>query len=159
MAYTGDPANSNTDAVRLLINDTDVALPFLTDDEITYFLTENNNSVRKASLAAARTILFKLASYVRERTLELEYYGSNFFSQYQEALKLYITNPEFGAISVATPYAGGISRSDIEENISTVDNYTVQVEKSIPVENLNTAVNNDSPFTLNNLPREGVYKI
>lgn len=147
MAYTGDPLNNPSDELRLNIGDTDPVMPLLTDQEVTYFLTRNNDSVRRASVDAAKTILFKLSSYIRERVDVLEYYGSDYFKQYAAALKMYISDPNFStAIQGAMPYAGGISRSDIEANLSNSDNYTVPFENSIPNDNWAYNIHNDSPF-------------
>lgn len=160
MAYTGDPANVPTDAVRLEIGDVNPVLPLLADTEVQYFLDKNNSSIKKAALDAAKTILFKLSKYVRERADIIEYYGSDYFKQYQSALMLYIKDPNFSiALEGATPYAGGISRSDIRNNINNSDNYTTPVEIAIP-NDYSYDVNNDSPFYRNNnLPRDDNYEL
>lgn len=138
--------------VRLEIGDNDPVMPVLNDEEIQYFLDKNEGSVRKASLDAAKTILFKIASFANEVVDVLEYRGSDYFRQYKEALVMYIKNPEFGAVSRAMGYFGGVSISDIQKNISTVDNNIVHVEKSIPVGFDAINLNNTSPFSPDNQP-------
>lgn len=139
--------------VRLEIADNDPVMPTLSDEEIQYFLDKHNGSVRKASLDAAKTILFKIAAFTNEVVDVLEYRGSDYFKQYKEALMLYIKNPEYGAISQAKGYFGGVSLSDIEANMLNSDNNTVKVERAIPVEYTAINLNNESPFRSENLPR------
>jgi hypothetical protein len=144
------------EAVRLEIYDKDEVFPLLSDEEIQYFLDKNEGSIRKASLDAAKSILFRLASYTYERVDILEHKGSDYFLQYQKALEMYIKNPEYGSISKASIYAGGISVSDIQANIQSSDVNYVKVEKSIPVEGQGINVNNDSAFSEVNLSPFGV---
>lgn len=139
--------------VRIEIGDNDPVLPLLTDDEVQYFLDKNGSSIRKASMDAARAILFRLASFTNEEVDVLVYRGSDYFKQYAEALKMYIKNPEYGAVSQAMGYVGGVSISDITNNNLNPDNNYVRVQKAIPVEYNALNVNNDSPFTVESLPR------
>lgn len=161
MAYTGDPSNNTLDAVYLEIGLTDptISINLIDDTEIQYFLDKNSGSVRKASLDAAKSVLFRLSFFIRERADVLEIYGSDYFKQYSSALKTFISNPEYGSISVAMPYAGGISRSDIRANLIDEDTFAIQVEKGIPTEYDAYNVNNTSPFTESNLPRTGNFEI
>lgn len=133
--------------IRLEIGDNDPAMPILADDEVQYFIDKNEGSLRKAALDCAKSILFRLASFGFERVDILEYRGSDYFVQYKQALEMFIKNPEYGSVSNAMGYAGGISVSDIQKNINTIDNNYVKVEKSIPVDQLGFNVNNDSAFT------------
>ena len=140
--------------VRLEIGDTEVVFPLLSDEEYEYFLEKNNDSIRKTCLDAAKTILFKLASMTNEEVDVLSYKGSDYFNQYKQALIMFIKNPEYGSISMASIYAGGISLTDIQDNRLDTDNNYVKVEKSIPVEYSAVNLNNTSPFYVENLPRD-----
>lgn len=53
--YTGDPAGSNRDKVRFLIQDTDSTEPHLQDEEIAYLLSTWGN-VYDAAIAAAEIL-------------------------------------------------------------------------------------------------------
>lgn len=139
-------AFTNIQIVRLEIGDNDPAMPILADDEIQYFIDKNEGSIRKACLDCAKSILFRLAAFTFERVDLLEYRGSDYFAQYKQALEMFIKNPEYGSVSKALIYAGGISISDIQANINEIDVNYVKVEKSIPVDQLGYNVNNDSPF-------------
>lgn len=110
------------------------ASDILSDEEIQYFLDKNKNSIKKASLDSAKTVLFILSQQVHERSgTELELYGNQWFENYMKSLELYINNPNFSiTIDSAKAYAGGISVSDIRSNINNCDNFTVDSDVGIP---------------------------
>lgn len=131
MAVTPDMIN----AVRLETADFDPSLPILSDSEITYFLTKNNESIRKASLDAARVILMKLAQTGDDIVGIISIKGSKIAEQYRLALELYLKSPHLNPIldglgsfadsngTTQNPvYAGGISNSDMLANVSNSDN-------------------------------------
>lgn len=126
MPYSGDPANIITDRVRLLVGDIWSDMELLTDADYEYFLDKYSQNVNRAALDSARTILFKLARLTRERTGDIEVYGSEWFKDYRSALELMLKNPDL-SISVVMPYAGGISKSDMLANDSNCDNTTRDV--------------------------------
>lgn len=97
----------------------------ISDEEIQYFLDKHDGNKKRASLDVAKTLLFVLSRYTHERSgNELEIWNNQWFEQYMQALKLYISNPSFSlAVSAAMPYAGGISKSDMagNDNCDTVN--------------------------------------
>ena len=109
--------------VRYEIADTNISLPFLSDTEYTYFLDKNQESIRRASLDAAKTILFKLSMSAGRKTIDiLSIDTSKSATAYRDALLAYIKNPELnGSLGNITPYAGGISKSDMTLNESDPD--------------------------------------
>jgi hypothetical protein len=114
--------------VRYELADTELSLPILSDDEYAYFLNKNNESIRRASLDAAKTILFKLSMSSSRRTVDiLSIDSSRTASNYREALMAYIKNPDLSnLLGDITPYAGGISKSDMALNEATSDNNYVK---------------------------------
>jgi hypothetical protein len=110
------------------------ASDILSDEELTYFLEKNNNSIRKAGLDAAKTVLFVLSQLLHERSgSELEVWGHTWFENYMQTLKLYLNDPNYSiALNGAKAYAGGISKTDIRNNIDNLDNLALDVEISIP---------------------------
>lgn len=148
---------TNLTKVRIEIGDTENP-PFqiLSDEEILYFLEKNADSVKRASLDCAKTILFKLARLVDERADVLEMFGSQYFRAYKEALMVYLKDQNFSVANACMPYAGGISKTDVQNNIDTSDNIVVSTMKGIPQEgdayNMNTDFftqvqgNRDNPF-------------
>lgn len=106
----------------------------ITPEEIEYFGEKNNYSLRRTCLDVAKTLLFVLSQYVHEKSgPELEIWGHDKFRQYLDALKFYVSDPNFSvAISMAKAYGGGISITDIRDNIENVDNNVVEVDKAYP---------------------------
>ena len=120
MPYTNDPENNPIDAIRLTLADTFDDIELLKDGDYVFFLNKYNGNVRRAAIDAARSILFKLARSTRERIDVLEIHGDQWARQYREALIEMLRNPEL-TISVAMPYAGGISKQDMYENDNNSD--------------------------------------
>ena len=110
------------------------ASDILSDEELTYFLEKNNNSIRKAGLDAAKTVLFVLSQLIHERSgNELEVWGHTWFENYMQTLKLYLNDPNYSiALNGAKAYAGGISKTDIRNNIDNLDKLPVDVDIPIP---------------------------
>lgn len=114
--------------VRYELMDTDPAFPLLSDDEYTYFIDKNNENIRRAMLDAAKSILFKLSMRPDETVDIFSVKGSKAAEQYRLALQMYIKNPEFNpALTLASVYAGGISKSDMQANILNSDNNAVVI--------------------------------
>lgn len=107
MAYTGNPSTNPIDRVRLSVGDIWPDSEILSDEDYQYFLNKNNGNENRATLDAARTILFTLSRYTRERTGDIEVYGGDIFSNYLKALNLILKDPNI-SLSAAIPYAGGI---------------------------------------------------
>lgn len=126
-------ALTNISALKLEIGLVNEASNILSDEEIAYFLEKNNNSIRKAALDAAKTVLFILSTRVHEKIEMLEIWGHTWFENYMKTLQMYINDPNYSiALENAKAYAGGISVSDIRSNINNPDNLVVDVDISIP---------------------------
>jgi len=105
----------------------------LSDEEVQYFLDKNNGSVKRASLDAAKTVLFILSQFTHERVDSLEIWNHTWFENYMKSLQLYLNNPNFSInIDSAKAYAGGISKTDIRSNVDNLDNFTVVTDVGIP---------------------------
>lgn len=115
MPYTGSPATNAVDRIRLNVGDIWADMEWLHDEDYQYFIDKNNGSENRATLDAARTLLFVLTRFTRERTGDIEVYGGDIFNNYFKALQLILKDPNI-AISVAIPYAGGIDRVDMQMN-------------------------------------------
>ena len=129
------------------------AADILTDEELQYFLDKNNGSVKKASLDVAKTVLFILAQFTHEKNDILEVWGHTWFENYMKSLQLYLSNPAYSlAIDSAKAYAGGISVTDIRNNIDNSDNYVLDVDVGIPKdgEAINSTNTNKDVFNPNN---------
>lgn len=120
----------------------------LSDEDYEYFLGKNNNNIILSAQDAAKSIVFFLAQAVREKSDVLELYGDQMFRQYLEALKMFISNAAYSqAVRSASPFAGGISRSDIQANLDNPDNNVVAIERGIPNDQEGVYVNNGNAFT------------
>ena len=114
-----DLSNSAIDRVRLRLGDT--TCPYILDDQtIDYYITKNSNNENQAYKELLTVMLFSLSRLTRERAGDLEIYGSEYFRQYFDSVKLALSNPDLNYI-VAMPYAGGISRNDMLTNQQDVD--------------------------------------
>lgn len=108
--YSGNPGASNLDAVRFMIGDTDSASPQLTNEEITYLLTEHG-TVRAASVAACRGLAAKYSRFADQSTGSISISYSQISASYRTLVR------DIVAGSLVAPYAGGISKRDM----ATVD--------------------------------------
>ena len=114
-----DLTNSAIDRVRLRLGDT--TCPYILDDQtIDYYITKNSNNENRSYRELLTVVLFSLSRLTRERAGDVEVYGSEYFRQYYDAVKLALSNPELNYI-VAMPYSGGISRNDMATNQQDTD--------------------------------------
>ena len=119
MSTNLDLTNSAVDRVRLRLGD--FHCPYILDDQtIDYYITKNANNENQAYKELLTVMLFSLSRLTRERAGDLEIYGSEYFRQYFDSVKLALSNPDLNYI-VAMPFAGGISRSDMATNQQDVD--------------------------------------
>ncbi len=121
MPYSGNPSCVKTDAVRLMVGDIYPDMEILSDSEYDYYLTKNNNNINRSAIDAAWAICFKLSRWTRERTGDIEVYGSEWARNFKAVLLEFIRNPNT-VVSLAMPYAGGISKSDMRANNENADN-------------------------------------
>lgn len=113
--------------VRYELADTDTAFPILSDAEYSYFIDKNFGNVRRSMLDCAKTIMFKLSMRGDETVDIFSIKGSKAAESYRQALLTFIKNPDFNpALTLATAFAGGISKSDMLANNSDLDNNFVQ---------------------------------
>lgn len=121
MAYT------DIQKVRIEVADLDPGFPLLSDDEYSYLLTKNSNSIVRASVDAARIILLKLSQQTDETVSIFSIRGSKAAEQYRLALELYIKNPQLNPLyNNLQGYFGGVSISDMQANNADCDNNIVE---------------------------------
>ena len=118
MSFTDNPLDP-IDRIRLKIGDTDPDHALISSQWYQYYLNMgwSENAV---ALEIARKIL---AQYVnsasRQREGMVEIYGKEQFDSYLSWLKDLVNS---GITSPPLPYAGGISKDDMFQNDSNVDN-------------------------------------
>jgi hypothetical protein len=113
-----DPANNVIDRIRINVGDVDV--PYILEDALyQYFLDSNANDEYKSSVQALEAIVAKYAKYVHEKVDGEEEWGQEAYDNYRKLLDTWKNNPSY--IGAWSPYAGGISKSDLEANRQNSD--------------------------------------
>ena len=132
-------ALTNIQQVRLLVQDNEVGLYILSDDEITFLLERNNNSVDRTSIEAAKIILFKLSQRTDETVDIFSIRGGKAAEQYRLSLQMWLKDPNLNPLlNNIKGYVGGVSKSDMEQNDANSDNnllptsYPISVPSSDP---------------------------
>ena len=87
MAYTNSPSTSAIDRLRLNVGDI-YSVEILDDATYTYYYTKNEQNERRATREIFTVLLFALSRYTRERAGDIEVYGSDYFRNYLDAVKL-----------------------------------------------------------------------
>lgn len=108
-SYSGRPGDSRKDAVRFIVGDTDTSEQLLLDGEIEYLLSEYEDSVIAASIRACEVLAAKFARLMDESVGSVSLTYSQRKKQYIEMRDTLIQRR---AMEDATPFAGGISRTD-----------------------------------------------
>ena len=119
-------ALSAIESVRLLVADNEPGLYMVSDEEIYFFLTRNNNNVDRAALETAKVILLKL-SIRGDSTVDIfSIKGSKAASEYRLALQLFLKDAALNPIlKTVQGWVGGVSKSEMEANDANSDNFTV----------------------------------
>lgn len=114
--------------VRYEVQDITPGLYILDDSTIEYFLQKHQGNVPRASLEAARAILFRLAQDSSTEVVDIFTLRSGTSaSEFRQALELYIKNPYLNPLSSNLKgWIGGVSKSEMELNDSNLDNNIVQ---------------------------------
>lgn len=115
--YTADPNNIRLDAMRLLIGDTDSTSPLLQDSECNYFLSLNANTFLAAS-ESCKAISAKFARLADTTVDSVSIKHSQKSKQYAD---LGASLESKAKIVGALPFAGGISRSEMDNNWNDSD--------------------------------------
>jgi len=68
-SYSGDPGSSTRDEVRFLIQDTDTADQLLSDEEITYVITESGGSIYQAAHDAAYAVASQFSRKAQSKSV------------------------------------------------------------------------------------------
>ena len=112
--------------VRLLIQDNTPGLYVISDLEINYLLTRNNNNINRTALEAAKVVLLNL-SMRGDSTVDIfSLKGSKAAEQYRLALQLFIKDPNLNPVMQNVQgYFSGVSKSDMEANDANTDNFLV----------------------------------
>lgn len=119
-------ALTTIEQVRLLIQDNSPGLYLISDEELSFLLERNNDSVNRTSLEAAKIVLLNLSMRGDESVDIFSLKGSKAAEQYRLALQMFIKDPSLNPVyQNLQGYFGGVSKSDMEANDAISDNNTV----------------------------------
>lgn len=125
-SYSGNPANSDLDAVRFLIQDIVVSTKEFEDEEILYLLA-TKGSVRSAAVLALKTLAAKYATAVDKAVGDLRLSLSQKHAHYMAMIAEY----EAEVAMVAIPFAGGISRASKDTYEDDTDRVRPRFTKTV----------------------------
>mgnify|MGYP000101909195 CR=1 FL=1 len=133
-------ALTNIEAVNIMIGNKEgmAFYPLFTDDEITYFLSLNADSVLQTARMASTFAAAQIAGLnTREVYGDVEFWNEA-AKRYIEASKLLISMIDKTAMKNAMPYAAGLTKSDVAKYRTNTDMILVNVVSgelypSIPV--------------------------
>jgi len=101
--------------VRFLIGDTDSTDYAITNDNVSFALTQASDDVYLAASICARALAGKYATYVDTRFESVASDYSQISKQYYAlATRLEAQSKKFGSRGLGVPVAGGLTRSDIQ---------------------------------------------
>lgn len=86
--------------VRLTIGLIGNAYDLLSDDEITHYLTKNNNNIRRTCLDCGKTVLFILAQLTHTKADVLEEWSHDWFNNYYKTLQMYMNDQTLVSLSM-----------------------------------------------------------
>ena len=139
--------------VRLEIGLIGNAYDLFSDEDITHYLSKNNNSIRRTGKELAIKACFILSQLTHTKASELESWDNDWFNNYYKTLQMYLNDPNFSfAITGAMPYAGGISVADIRANVENYDNLVVDVDAGIPTDGDASCTNNTNQQVFKRFP-------
>lgn len=117
--YSGDPATTSRDAVRFLVGDTDTTDQLVSDEEISWVLTQHSG-VRHAAAATCEAIAAKFARQAEMSVDDVSIKAGEKAEHYR-ALAKELRAQAAIAGKVAKPFAGGISIADKDDREADTD--------------------------------------
>lgn len=131
--------------VRMEVQDVEAGLYILPDETYEYILIKNSGSIGRSSIDAARFILMRLSITAIDSVTDcLSIKSSKQVEAYRMALELFIKSPSLNPlINSAGGWAGNVSRSEMQTNNNTLDNYVTDLAKQSDL-----CVYPDNPFSI-----------
>ena len=114
--------------IRYELQDNTPGLYILDDSTLTYFLEKHSESISRATLDAARAMLFQLSQNATSEQVDVfSIKGSQASIEFRQALELYIKNPYLNPLSSNLKgWIGGVSKSEMTLNDANHDNNIIQ---------------------------------
>jgi hypothetical protein len=122
MPYTDAPATVPGDHLRLLIGDT-AAEALLSDNEVAFFLANNDDDPVAGALSAAKALAFRFAQLVDATEGDVSRSYSQKAKAYAELARSLAADVATAAATAVAPivWAGGISQSEVDANAGDGD--------------------------------------
>lgn len=105
------------DRVRIAVGDIDE--PVFLEDVLYQYFIDNTETEYAATIKALEALVAKFAKEIHEKSDSEETFGSELYDNYKELLYKYKNDPSY--MGTVTPFAGGISKSDIQANKCNTD--------------------------------------
>lgn len=119
ITYSGNPAHSPRDQVRFLLADVSTSTAHLQDEEIDFLLSQYPSPIVAASHGAS-IVAARYASYPEAKTVDGLTISYGDMTKRWNSLAASLSN-EAGRTAAMSIYAGGISRSDKEQQEADSD--------------------------------------
>lgn len=117
---------TDLDKVRLLIGDTDTTQQQLTDEELNFFISEEE-TLHTAAAAACRALASKYARKVHREVGDLKLYAEQMYQHYLDLAK----ELSVRGSSYAVPSAGGVYTADKEAYESDTSLVQPEIKRGI----------------------------
>lgn len=114
--FMNDPANNALDRIRIMIGDTDNDEILLSQQVLEYLYESTKKNEKLTAIKALEAIIMASSKHTDEVTGDVEVKLSQRFSQFRTVL-----NDLKKSTMTGTPYAGGISVSDIDMRRNSPD--------------------------------------
>lgn len=128
--YTGDLSDPMQE-VRFLIQDTDGSHPLFVDTEVAYALGIGASNTRRAAVFLVERLLSRYRDMADTTELDLSVRASQLYDHAKDSLAR-LKNPFINGGSVR-PYAGGISKADIQVNEANTDRQVGVFDRTNPL--------------------------
>jgi hypothetical protein len=141
-------ALTNIEAVNIMIGNKEgmAFYPLFTDDEITYFLSLNGDSVLPTAKMASTFAAAQIAGLnTREVYGDVEFWNEA-AKRYIEASKLLISMIENTAMLNAMPYSAGLTKTDVAKYKNNTDLILVNIVSGDPYPTLEYLYSNSYSY-------------
>jgi predicted alpha/beta hydrolase family esterase len=120
-SYSQDPSSSSKDTVRFYVGDTIEADPQISDEEITFLITEEGDNLLRAAARGAEMIAAHYARQVDKSVGGLSLSAGRRQEKYERLAKQLWNRASRVGKGLPTAYAGGISITDKIVQIEDTD--------------------------------------
>lgn len=124
-SYSGNPSSSSTDAVRFLVGDTDTNDQLISNEEISYLITEHG-SVNRSASEAARAIAAKFARNMNRSIGGLQADFAAKYRQYLELADNLLTKEETDPVG---PFLSGYKKDEKQAREDDTNREMIYVRK------------------------------